>query len=63
VLTQTYNFGAEAHLGARVLSAFIFQFVAIVREPASTFILSLAVQLSGKAHEDSDYIAMITVMH
>ena len=37
-LTQTYNFGAETHLGAGVMSAFLFPSPAIARPVTSTFV-------------------------
>ena len=55
-----YNFGAETHLVAGVMSAFVFTSAAIARALAST---SLAAQLSGKAHEDCDYTDMVGIVH
>ena len=53
------NFGPETHLGVGDMSTFVFPLGAIIR----AIRISLAIQLSGKAHEDSDYTAMNTVVH
>ena len=45
-------FGAETHLGGGVMSAIAFPLATL---PKHLLQLSLAVQLSGKAHEESDY--------
>ena len=60
VLTQALNFGAETHLVARVRSAFAFPSVTISRVLALTFTGRTALR---KAYEDSDYIAMINIVH
>ena len=44
------------------MSAFVFQLTAMAWVPVIDFHW-LIVQLLGKAHEDSEYIVMITVMH
>jgi len=53
-------FGAETHLGRGVMSAIAFPFATL---PKHLLRLSLAVQLSVKAHEESDYNAMNAIMH
>ena len=47
------NFCAETHLGGGVVRAFVFPSAAIAWVLAFTFL-----QLSTKAHEDSNYTAM-----
>ena len=56
MLTETYNFSAETHLGAGGTSVFVFLSVAIAQPLTSTFIGIIALR---KAHEDSDYTGMI----
>ena len=46
------NFGADTHLGAGVMNTFVFPLPTLLK---CSLGLLLAVQLSGKAHEDSDY--------
>ena len=62
VLIQTCIFGAETqtHHGAGVRSTFVFCRQPLLEHPTST---SLSVQLSGKAHEDSDYTAMNSIVY
>jgi len=59
-LTQTYNFGAETHLGDRVMSAFVFpsDTITIGQALASILIGSTALR-----NGPLDYTAMNSVMH
>jgi len=54
-LIQTCNFGAVTPLGDGIMSAFVFLSTAIAR--------ALTVQVSGKAHGDADYTAMVAVVY
>ena len=53
-MTQTYHFGAETHLDAGDTSAFVMPSAAISRVLPLTFVAIILVQLSRKAHKDSD---------
>ena len=52
--------GAETHLGGGDMSAFVSPFAAIAR---ALHQLPVAVPFLGEAHEDSDYTAVIAVVH
>ena len=54
-----YNFGAETHLGAKVMSAFVLPSVAIAWALAPTVADSIAPRM---AHKDSDYTAMFAIV-
>jgi len=56
---RMYNFGAETHRDSGTNSAIVSRLQLLGR----SLPLSLAVQLSEKVHEDSDYTAMIAVVH
>ena len=53
-------FGAETHVSAGVMSAMVFRRLLLLEHSLWP---SLVVHLSGKAHKDSDYTAMIDVVH
>ena len=55
MLNQTYDFGAQTHLGAGVMST-----AAVVQVLTSTFVGSTALR---KAHKVSDYTALNAIVH
>ena len=59
-VTQTYNNWAETHLDGGDKSAFVSRWPPSLEH---TIQLSSAVQLSGKAHEDSVHIIVIAAVH
>ena len=56
-------FGAETHFGSGVMSAFFLLKITRYCSSVPLHCLLAVVQLSGKAHNDSDYTAMSAIMH
>ena len=54
-----YHFGAETRLDAGDTNAFVMPSAAIAGVLPSTFVASTLVQLSRKAHKDSDHTVIV----
>ena len=62
-MTQTYHFGAETHLDAGDTSTFVMPSAAVAQVLPLTFIAIILVQVSRKAHKDSDYTLVIALAY
>jgi len=58
----TYDFGDEIHPGGGGMSTFVFLSTTMPPVTTSTFAGSTAVR-KAKTHKDSDYTAMIAIIH
>ena len=59
-MTQAYNFGSETHLGGGDTSAFVSPWPPLLEHSLR---LPVAVPFLAKAHEDSDHMVVIAVIH